>query len=245
MEREIGDEVELAMSGRFVVEISVESVERAVAAERGGASRIELCGALEIGGVTPSVELMRNVRASVRLPIFSMVRPRGGDFVYSAAEFEEMKRAIDVSRAQRMDGVVLGMLRRDGRVDVERMAELVRAAGPLPVTFHRAFDEAADLFAALEDVVATGAVRLLTSGGEVTAPEAVARIAELVRRARGRIVVMPGSGVTAGNVAKMAEVTGAVEFHAGLSSVVGREAGAETFEREVRKLVEAVGQDSG
>jgi copper homeostasis protein len=140
---------------------------------------------------------------------------------------------------------VLGMLRRDGRVDVERTTELVRAAAPLPVTFHRAFDEAADLIAALEDGVATGAVRLLTSGGAATAPEAVARVAELVRTARGRIVVMPGSGVTAGNVAKMAEVTGAVEFHAGLSSVVAREAGAEKFEREVRKLVEAVGQDGG
>lgn len=230
------------MSGRIAVEISVESVERAVAAERGGASRIELCWALEVGGVTPAIELMREARARVKVPIFSMVRPRGGDFVYSPAEFEEMKVAIAVARAERMDGVVLGLLQRDGRVDVERTTELVRAAAPLPVTFHRAFDESADLFEALEDVIATGATRLLTSGGAATAPEAVARVAELVRRARGRIVVMPGSGVTAGNVAKMAEVTGAVEFHAGLSSVVGREAGAETFEAEVRRLVEAVGK---
>jgi len=236
---EIEDEDKSVMSGR-VVEISVESVERAIAAERGGASRIELCGALEIGGVTPSVELMRETRARVTVPIFSMVRPRGGDFVYSAAEFEEMRKSTEVARAERMDGVVLGLLRSDGRVDVERTAELVRAAAPLAVTFHRAIDESAELFEALEDVIAAGAVRLLTSGGAGTAPEAVVRIAELVKRARGRIVVMPGSGVTAENVAKMARATGATEFHAGLSSVVARAAGAAEFEREVRRLVGAL-----
>jgi copper homeostasis protein len=228
------------MSGRFMVEISVESVERAVAAERGGASRIELCGSLEVGGVTPSVELMREVRARVRAPIFAMVRPRGGDFVYSNVEFEEMKRSIEVVRVAGMDGVVLGLLRDDGTVDVEQTAELVRAAAPLPVTFHRAFDESADLVVALEDVIATGAMRLLTSGGAATAPEAVARIAELVRRARGRVTVIPGSGVTAKNVAEIRAATGAAEFHAGLSSVVGRDGAAEDFEREVLRLVEAL-----
>ena len=229
------------MSGRFVVEISVESVERAVAAERGGASRIELCRSLEIGGVTPGVELMREVRARVSVPIFSMVRPRGGDFVYSAAEFEEMRAAIKAARSTGMDGVVLGLLKADGTVDVARTAELVRAAAPLPVTFHRAFDESADLFGALEDVIATGATRLLTSGGSATASEAVALIAELVRNARGRIAVMPGSGVTAGNVAEIAVATGATEIHAGLSSVVARDAEATEFEKDVRRLVGALG----
>ena len=156
-----------------------------------------------------------------------------------------MKRAIEVARVERMDGVVLGLLRRDGRVDVERTAELVRVAAPLQVTFHRAFDESADLFGALEDVVATGATRLLTSGGSTTAPEAVARIAELVRRARGRIVVMPGSGVTAENVVGMARASGATEFHAGLSSVVARDAEPAEFEGEVKRLVEALRQDGG
>lgn len=229
------------MSERVVVEISVESVERALAAERGGASRIELCGSLEVGGVTPSMELMRAVRAAVRVPIFAMVRPRGGDFVYSEAEFEEMRGAIEVARSAGMDGVVLGVLLADGRVDVARTAELVRMARSLPVTFHRAFDESADLFAALEDVVVTGAARLLTSGGAVTAPEASARIAELVRRSRGRIVILPGSGITAENVAAIAAATRATEVHAGLSSVVGREAEAVLFEREVGRMVEAVG----
>jgi copper homeostasis protein len=132
------------------------------------------------------------------------------------------------------------LLRGDGSVDVERTTELVREAAPLPVTFHRAFDGTVDLFAGLEDVVATGAARLLTSGGADKAPDVVARIAELVRRARGRIVVMPGSGITAGNVAEMARVTGAREFHAGLSSVVARDAEAGIYEREVRRLVGAL-----
>ncbi len=225
-----------------MVEISVESVERAVAAERGGASRIELCGLLEIGGVTPGVELMRDARASVWAPIFAMVRPRGGDFVYSTAEFEEMRASIEAARTVGMDGVVLGLLKKDRSVDVERTRELVRAAAPLPVTFHRAFDESGNLFAALEDVVVTGANRLLTSGGSATALEAVEQIAGLVRRARGRIIIMPGSGVTARNVAEMAAATGAAEFHAGLSTVVEHGAEPEEFEAEVRRLVEAVGR---
>jgi copper homeostasis protein len=226
---------------RAVVEISVESVERAIAAERGGASRIELCSSLDVGGVTPSLELVRDARACVWAPIFVMVRPRGGNFVYSATEFDEMKRSIEAARFAGIDGVVLGLLRVEGTIDVERTAELVRLAAPLPVTFHRAFDECRDLFAALEDVVATGASRLLTSGGESKAPEAVARIAELVQRAESRVVVMPGSGVIAENVAEIAAVTGATEFHAGLSSVVAGDADADAFEREVRRLVEAVG----
>lgn len=234
------DGAEAVTSGRFVVEISVESVERAVAAAHGGASRIEFCGSLEVGGVTPSVELMHAVRRRVRVPIFAMVRPRGGDFVYSSTEFEEMRASIEAARAAGMDGVVLGVLKADRGVDVERTAELVRAAAPLPVTFHRAFDESADLFGALEDVIATGVSRLLTSGAAAKAPEALATVAELVRLARARIVILPGSGITAGNVAEIAAATGAVEFHAGLSSVVKREAGPGEFEAQVKRLVEAV-----
>ena len=229
------------MSGRVLLEISVESLERAVAAERGGASRIELCGSLDIGGVTPDVQLMRAVHGRVAVPIFAMVRPRGGDFVYSAAEFEEMKRSIEVARASGMDGVVLGLLHGDRSVDVERTSELVRAAGNLPVTFHRAIDESAGLFEALEDAIATGAARVLTSGAASKAPEVVGRIAEMVRRAGPRVIVMPGSGITAENVEEMAVATGVREIHAGLSSVVAGDAGAEVFEREVKRLVGALG----
>jgi copper homeostasis protein len=229
------------MSGQIVVEISVESLERAVAAERGGASRIELCGSLDVGGVTPGVELMRAARARLSVPIFAMVRPRGGDFFYSAAEFEEMKRSIEVARTAGMDGIVLGLLRGDRSVDVERTAELVRLAAALPVTFHRAFDESADLLGALEDVAASGATRLLTSGGAATATEATMRVAELVRHAGRRLIVMPGSGITAENAAQTAATTGAAEIHAALSSVVARDAEPATFEREVWRLVDALG----
>ena len=226
------------------MEISVESLERAAAADRGGASRIELCGSLDVGGVTPGAELMRAVRGGVTAPIFAMVRPRGGDFVYSAAEFEEMKQSIEVARAAGMDGVVLGLLRGDRSVDVERTTELVRAAAPLPVTFHRAIDESAELFTALEDVIATGAARVLTSGAAAKAPDAVGQIAELVRRAGSRLIVMPGSGITAENAAEIASATGAKELHAGLSSVVTGDAGVGVFEGEVRRLVKAAGKSA-
>jgi len=223
------------------LEISVESLERAVAAERGGASRIELCDSLDVGGVTPSVELMRETRACVWAPIFAMVRPRAGDFVYSAAEFEAMKQSIEVARAAGIDGIVLGLLKENRQVDVERTRELVRAAAPLPVTFHRAFDESSDLFVALEDVVATGVSRLLTSGGMLRAPEAAERIGELVRCAAGRVIVMPGSGITAENAAEIVAETGATEIHAGLSSAVTGDAEAAAFEKEVRRLVLTIG----
>ena len=224
-----------------ILEISVENAERAVAAERGGASRIELCAELRVGGVTPGVGLMLKVRERVHVPVFAMVRPRGGDFVYSDAEFAEMERAVDVAASAGMDGVVLGILAVNGRVDVARTAMLVERARPMAVTFHRAIDMSADLLVALEDVVDSGAARVLTSGGAGTAGEGTLRVTELVKKARRRIVVMPGSGITAANVADIADVTGAREFHAGLSSVAARgAAGDAKFEAEVRKLAWAI-----
>ena len=171
-----------------------------MAAERGGATRIEFCSNARVGGTTPSDELLRIVRKRVSLPIFSMVRPRGGNFFYTEAEFEAMRRDVDAAKEVGMDGVVLGLLGADGQIDVERTKELVERARPLPVTFHRAFDECVDLQRSLEDVIKTGAVRLLTSGGKRTAPEALDALAELVRIAGGRIAVMPGSGLHAGNI---------------------------------------------
>ncbi len=128
------------MNRRRLLEISVETLEGALAAERGGADRMELCAELSLGGVTPGADLLRAVRAQVRIPIFSMVRPRAGDFVYSSAEFAEMKRAIADAKESGMDGVVLGVLTKKHRVDIERTQELVEMAKPLPVTYHRAFD---------------------------------------------------------------------------------------------------------
>jgi copper homeostasis protein len=229
------------MRREFFLEISVESIEAAMAAERGGATRIEFCSNARVGGTTPSDELLRIVRKRVSLPIFSMVRPRGGNFFYTEAEFEAMRRDVDAAKEVGMDGVVLGLLGADGQIDVERTKELVERARPLPVTFHRAFDECVDLQRSLEDVIKTGAVRLLTSGGKRTAPEALDALAELVRIAGGQIAVMPGSGLHAGNIREAVARTGAREFHAGLSSVVAESAGKiGAFEAEVERMVEAL-----
>jgi copper homeostasis protein len=226
---------------RYILEISVESVEAALAAERGGADRLELCANLREGGTTPPAELLRSVRERVRLPIFAMIRPRGGNFLYSDGEFAAMREAIRAARESGADGFVLGLLDAQGRVDVERTRELVERASPLPVTFHRAFDASVNSKEALDDVIETGAARVLTSGGKPTAPEAFSVLGELVRSAGERIVVMPGSGLHAGNIGEAVAETGAREFHAGLSSVVSRAGGdLDGFEQEVRKMVAAL-----
>jgi copper homeostasis protein len=226
------------MPSKYLLEISVESVDAAMAAERGGASRIEFCGNLRVGGVTPSGELLRDARERVRVPIFSMVRPRDGDFFNPEADFAAMGRDIATAKEIGVDGVVLGLLNAERKIDVARTAQLVEMARPLPVTFHRAFDDCTDdLRAALEYVIATGAARLLTSGGTRTAPEALDLLGELVRIAGERLIVMPGSGLHAGNIREAAAKTGAREFHAGLSSVASSVAGnIGTFEAEVRRM---------
>lgn len=206
------------MKQKYLLEISVETVEGALAAQRGGADRIELCGNLSIGGVTPSVELMRTVREQLHIPIFEIIRPRGGNFVYSETEFAEMKRSIGEAKQARIDGVVLGILTKDRLVDIERTCELVAIARPLPVTFHRAFDDCANLHEALEDVVQTGASRILTSGGAKSAPEGASMLAELVRLASERVVILPGGGINASNLSEVAKHTHAREFHSGLGT---------------------------
>jgi copper homeostasis protein len=225
------------VSGPYVLEISVENLECALAAQRGGANRLELCADLASGGLTPSTELMRRVRAEVRAPIFAMVRPRGGHFVYSEAEFESMRRDIDACRELGMDGCVFGLLTEDRHVDVARTQKLVEFARPLPVTFHRAFDECADLRESLEEVIATGAARILTSGGAATAAEGLMVLRKLVAAGGERILILPGSGINATNIAEVARGTQAGEFHSGLGSVriYGTRADA-SFENEVRKL---------
>jgi copper homeostasis protein len=229
------------MQSRFLLEISVESVDAAMAAERGGAQRIELCSNAREGGTTPSRELMRAMRERVTLPIFSMVRPRAGSFVYTVKEFGAMRREIEAAKEFRMDGVVLGLLDADGEVDIARTKQLVELARPLPITFHRAFDECVDLRVSLEDVIKTGATRLLTSGGKRTAPEALDVLGDLVRIAGERKIVMPGSGLHAGNIREAVAKTGAREYHGGLSSVIAKPAdNIARFEEEVRKFAAAL-----
>jgi copper homeostasis protein len=226
---------------RFLLEISVESVEAALAAERGGADRIELCANLSVGGVTPSAELMSAVRKELRIPIFAMIRPRPGDFVYPAAEFEVMKKEIDLAKKLGMNGVVLGILDSKHNIDVAQTRELVELARPLPTTFHRAFDECGDLLQALEGVIRTGAARILTSGDTPRALEGAEMLASLVAAAQNRIVIVPGAGINASNIAEMVEKTHAREFHSGLGSRLpygSRD--YKKFEAEVRKLAEAM-----
>jgi len=230
---------------KCLLEISVESLEASLAAERGGADRIELCSDLSAGGITPSAALMHAVRAHLSIPVFAMVRSRSGDFVYSHAEFSEMRRSIANAQESGMDGVVLGVLTKDHRIDVERTRELVELTKPLPVTYHRAFDEAADLGQALEDVIQSGAKRILTSGGAKSALEGVAVLAKLIEAAGERIVIVPGAGIGALNIEQVAQQTGAREFHSGLSAALPYGSkDYKRFEEEVRKLSGEIGRFS-
>jgi copper homeostasis protein len=234
------------VQNHFVLEITVETVDAALAAQRGGADRIELCSQLAQGGLTPATDLMHVVRQRVPLPIFAMIRPRAGDFVYSGAEFQLMQRDIETAGGLGMNGIVVGILREDRSVDIARKRQLVQIARPLPVTFHRAFDESADLRKSLEDVMETGATRILTSGGAPTALKGLPALAELVAAAGDRIIIVPGSGINASNILRVAQESRAREFHSGLSSVVSRaERQWDRFEAEVRNLADLLGQKSG
>jgi copper homeostasis protein len=184
-----------------------------MAAEAGGAGRVELCDNLIEGGTTPSAGTIAECRARLRIPIFAMIRPRGGDFLYTDVEYAIMRRDIAHARSLGADGVVLGLLRPDGSVDVERTRALVEAARPLPVTFHRALDVARDADQALDALIALGVDRVLTSGQAATAPEGAAVIARLVRRAAGRIGILPGCGIDETNVRRLVADTGAREVH--------------------------------
>lgn len=187
------------------------SLRRAVQA---GANRIEFCSDLAIGGVTPPYLLARSALALAgNVPVNVLIRPRGGNFVYTQEEVDRMLESVSVFKTIGVNGVVIGALKADGSVDTDTVSRLVREAGSLDITFHRAFDESADLKKALEDVIGLGIKRVLTSGGCPTAYEGRFVLRDLVRKAAGRITVMPGCGVRASNIDEIASVTGAVEFH--------------------------------
>ena len=224
-------------TGLFL-EVAVDSLERAIAAERAGAHRLELCANLDVGGLTPGIELIRRVRSAVRIPIHVMLRPRPGDFVYSAAEFAEMKSSIKTIAAENIEGIVTGVLLPDGRVDVPRTRELVALASPMQVTFHRAFDHTQEFAAALENVILTGAHRILTSGGAADAQTGSAILRSLIHQAANRITILPGGGLHPRNIAEVARVTGARELHTGLGEVIPYYSkDISTFESAVRKCV--------
>lgn len=206
------------MKTPIAIEVCVDSVESAVAAQAAGADRIELCSALFEGGLTPSAGLLEEVRARVSLPVAVMIRPRGADFCYSDAEFAVMKRDLVLARKLGADLIVLGLLNPNGTVARERTRELLELARPLPVTFHRAFDMSRDPREALEALIELGVERVLTSGQERSALEGLDLIADLVRLAGNRIIVMPGGGISERNLPKILRESGAREFHVSASS---------------------------
>ena len=196
------------------LEIAANSLASANAARDGGAHRIELCASLGEGGLTPSQATIALAREALAIPIHVLVRPRAGDFLHAARELETMCRDIEACARLGCDGVVVGVLDADGNVDRAACATLIEAAGSLDVTFHRAFDMTRDPFAALEDAIALGCARVLTSGQRANALEGAEMIRALIDRAAGRIAIMPGAGIDSRNVAAIRDATGAMEFHA-------------------------------
>ena len=197
----------------LLLEICAGSVTSCLAAQEGGASRVEFCDNLLEGGTTPSYGAIASARERLQIALNVIIRPRGGDFLYSDIEFDVMERDILACKKLGVDGVVIGLLTADGDIDVIRTRALVALATPMQVTFHRAFDVARDPFKALEDVISTGCNRLLTSGQEANALDGAALISKLRVAAGERLVVMPGAGVRLNNIAQLVAETGCIEFH--------------------------------
>lgn len=195
------------------IEVVAYNIDSAFGAQEGGADRIELCDSPGDGGNTPSYGVVEALRPHITMDIFAMVRPRGGDFLYSAHEFTAMKHDIVQFKKLKVDGVVFGILNADGTLDKKRCKELIELARPLKVTIHRAFDMTRDPMEALEDCIEVGFDRILTSGQKAKAFEAVELIAELVKQAKGRISIMPGSGVNESNAVELVSKTGVQEIH--------------------------------
>lgn len=197
----------------MTIEIVVYNVESAIRAQEGGADRIELCDNPGEGGTTPSYGIIETIRQHVAMDVYVMIRPRGGDFLYSSYEFYAMKRDILQCQKLSVDGIVLGILNADGTLDKKRCKALIDQARPLKVTCHRAFDMTRDPFESLEDCIEVGFDRILTSGHQAKAVDGMPLIAELVKRANGRIAIMAGSGVNTENVISLVQQTGVNEIH--------------------------------
>ncbi|MBI5009070.1 MAG: copper homeostasis protein CutC [Bacteroidia bacterium] len=197
----------------YKLEICVDSIESALNAQLAGADRVELCDNLIEGGTTPSYGSILSARSNLNIMLHVIIRPRGGDFLYTDIEYDIMRRDIDVCGEAGVDGVVIGILTPEGQIDIERTAKLVEYATPMSVTFHRAFDMCADPVKSIEDIILTGSNRLLTSGHRNKATDGAGLIKNLIEKAAGRLIVMPGGGIDDTNISALVKATGASEFH--------------------------------
>lgn len=198
---------------KYTFEICANSAESCVAAQQGGAQRVELCASMPEGGTTPSYGEVKLARRLIDIRLHVIIRPRGGDFLYSPLELDIMEEDIRMARELGADGVVFGCLTPDAQLDMPAMQRLMQAAEGMSVTFHRAFDYVKDPQAVLEELIALGVDRVLTSGQRPTAFEGASLLNALVKQADGRIIIMPGCGVNEQNIAELARLTGASEFH--------------------------------
>jgi copper homeostasis protein len=205
---------------RYTLEICAGSLSSALAAQEGSADRVELCDNLSEGGTTPSYGMIKTVQSLLNIPVFPIIRPRSGNFVYTAHEFEVMRHDIVCCSELGCEGVVFGILHPDGSIDTKRCAELVSISGSMQLTFHRAFDRCSDRERGLEDLINMGFHRVLTSGGMDYAEDAIPELERLVKQAKNRISVMPGSGITNQNLLTIARETRAFEFHSTAKSKI-------------------------
>lgn len=196
-----------------LIEVCAINIQSAIAAQNGGAKRIELCDNLFEGGTTPSHGTLQIVRKLLNIEINAMIRPRGGDFYYNDLEFEIMKRDIEFCKTIGMNGVVFGILLSDGNIDIDRTKQLVEISKPMSVTFHRAFDMTPKPFRSMEEIIELGIDRILTAGQKNKATEGKELIEKLISKANGRIIIMPGSGINEANIVELKKETGATEFH--------------------------------
>ena len=203
----------------FQLEICCYNIQSCVIAEQAGANRIELCASPAEGGTTPGYGTIKTAKEKINIPVYPIIRPRGGDFLYNDDEFAIMQKDIQLCKSLGCEGVVIGLLQADGHVDKKRTAMLVELAYPMGVTFHRAFDRAADPLTALQTLIDIGCERVLTSGQRPTAAEGIQLLKELVTQAGEDIIIMPGAGVRANNIATLA-TTGAKEFHSAASGLL-------------------------
>ncbi|MCD4681969.1 MAG: copper homeostasis protein CutC [Bacteroidales bacterium] len=201
------------MNDKYLIEVCAAHVQSAIAAQEGGAKRVELCDNLYEGGTTPGYAAIKVTREKLNIGINVMIRPRGSDFCYSDLEFKMMKEDIKVCKELGVDGVVFGILLPDGNVDIERTNILVELAKPMSITFHRAFDVTPDPFKALEDIIDLGIDRILTAGQKNTVPDGKQLIKQIIEKAGDRIIIMPGSGINENNIQEIRNYTGAKEFH--------------------------------